>query len=107
MLDFYLGTSGIKNTGKHIGSLSSDTIYWLQQNKFILEGKTAHLPDDPPESFPVGDDVILNNEQVKKVYIKFTNRVCDTDFESSHINALESILRLAIDDKSGLSTIAD
>lgn len=111
MLDFHLGTEGIENPGEHLGGLSADAIYWLQQNDFIVKGETGHLPDDSPKSFPIGDDVVLSHEDVEAVYSKFKIRLEKAQsvpgFKSADVETLENILKAALEHKSGLSTIAD
>lgn len=111
MLDFYLGTGGIEKPGEHIGSLSADAIYWLQKNGFLVQGTTGHLPEDVPESFPIGDDVVLNHKLVLRVYKKFDSRLSvvkkTSGFNSTEVNTMAEILELAIKSEGGLSTIAD
>ncbi len=111
MLDFYLGRGGVENLGKHIGALSSEAIYWLQQHKFIKQGTTGHLPEDCPESLPFGDDVILTDSQVQEMYKKFILRREESrrtpGFQSDNVHQLGRILDAALEGKSGLSTLAD
>ena len=111
MLDFYLGTGGIDDPGEHLGGLSAEAVHWLQQHDFIIRGETGHLPDDVPESFPIGDDVILSYEQVLKAYQKFSAKLTMANstpgFKSSDVDTLKKILETAINKKSGISTIAD
>ena len=111
MLDFHLGTGGIENTGKHIGGLSTEAIYWLQQNGFLIRGTTGHRPEDPMESLPIGDDVVLTHAQVQSMYERFTLQLEKASktpgFKSKDVQELGNILGLAIENKSGLSTVAD
>lgn len=111
MLDFHLGTEGIENPGEHLGGLNAEAIYWLQQNDFITQGKTGHLPDDSPKSFPIGDDVVLSHKEVEAVYSKFRTKLEHAQrtpgFKSADADTLEQILKIAVENKSGLSTIAD
>lgn len=111
MLDFYLGTGGIDNPGKHLGGISAEGIYWLQKNNFIKKGSTGHLPEDDPESLPYFDDVILNFEQVKRIYDDFKVRAqyvrATPRFRSLDVDTLENILLEAINNNTGMSTLAD
>ena len=110
MLTFHLGTEGIENPGKCLGKISMQGIDWLQKNKLINAGKYGHLPD-APESIPYFDDVILNFEQVKQMYIKFEKKAKEIrrtpGFKSIHMDTLESILLEALKVESGISTISD
>ena len=96
MLDFHLGTKRIDNPGRHLGGLSAEAIHWLQQNEFIVQGKTGHLPDDSPKSFPIGDDVVLSHEDVQTVFSKFQSRLEQAlktpGFKSGEVDTLERIL---------------
>jgi hypothetical protein len=111
MLDFHLGMGGIEDIGKHIGGLSSEAIYWLQQNNFLVRGTTGHRPEDPIESLPIGDDVVLTHAQVQNMYDRFTLQLEKASktpgFKSKDVQELGKILELAIENKSGLSTVAD
>lgn len=111
MLDFYLGTGGIENPGKHLGGLSAESIYWLQKNGLLEMGVTGHLPEDAPESLPYYDDVVLDPEQVEKIYDNFKVKVQyirqTPGFRREHVDTLERILTEAIKFNIGLSTIAD
>ncbi len=111
MLDFHLGTGGIDNPGEHLGGLSTESIYWLQQNEFIVQGKTGHLPDDSTLSFLVGDDAVISFDEVQTVFAKFQIKLVQArntpGFKSDDVDTLERILKAAIEKKCGLSTIAD
>jgi hypothetical protein len=111
MLDFYLGTGGIENPGKHLGGISAEGIYWLQKNGLLKKGATGHLPEDDPESLPYYDDAVLNLEQVKRMYDKFKARAehirQTPGFRNADVDNLEKILVEAIENNTGLSTIAD
>ena len=111
MLDFYLGTGGIDNLGEHLGGISMEGIFWMQQNGLLLEGSTGHLPEDKPESLPYFDDVVLTAHQVTKMYKKFkmlAEEIRRTPgFKNNEMDKLEKIFARAIEDGAGLSTLAD
>ena len=111
MLDFYLGTDGVDSSpDKRLGGLEADAVYWLQQNGLIEKGETGHLPD-LPESFPYFDDVILSFEQVVTIHKKFSARVSIIQqthgFDFAPVNLMGFFLRQAMQNQTGLSTIAD
>lgn len=111
MLDFYLGTGGVENPGKHLGGISAEGIYWLQKNGLLQMGSTGHFPDDDPESLPYHDDVVLNPEQVRRIYNKLRIRAQHIrqtpGFRFDEMDTLERILVEAVQSDMGLSTIAD
>tara|TARA_B100000676_G_C17289273_1_gene441597 strand:+ start:69 stop:401 length:333 start_codon:yes stop_codon:yes gene_type:complete len=110
MLDFHLGTGGIEDQGEHLGGISMEEMEWLQKNNFLIQGKTGHS-DDHPESIPYFDDTILSLAQVKNINSKFQTRLEEAlkikGFNHSGVNKLKTILEKAINQKQGLSTIAD
>ena len=111
MLEFYLGGGGTDNLGKYLGGISLDTILWLQKNELIINGQTGCMPEGSPESLPYYDDVILSAEQVYRMYNKCKSRLSElqktSGFNSSEANEFLAILTIAVDAKSGLSTLCD
>jgi len=110
-LDFYIGTGGIDNLGKHIGSLSIEEHVWLQKNQFLIANKNGYKIETEICSIPYYDDTILTHDQVKKVESDLKIRKIEilktAEFKSTAVDRFENILKIALSMKEGLSTLAD
>lgn len=109
-LGFHIGQGGIDELGEYLGQIEIDEHFWLQNNGFLIKGKFGHFPDSV-ESLPYFEDVILTNEQVKKIKEKFDLRkikIFQTPgFKSETVEKMEIILNRVITENKGLSTCAD
>lgn len=110
MLSFHLGMGGFDNPGEYLGGIDMDGIAWLQKNRVIKLGMTGHLPSDP-ESLTYFDDVVLSPLQVRSMVERLQSRLSilkqTPGFNCEHIDMLSRILKIALDNGTGLSTIAD
>lgn len=110
-LDFYIGTGGIDNLGKHIGSLSMEEHVWLQKNQFLIADKNGHKVETQICSIPYFDNTILTHDEVKKVESALRARKLETsetfDYKSASLVEFENILKITLNRKEGLSTLAD
>lgn len=110
-LGFHIGQGGINNLGEYLGQLDMEELSWLQRKGFIKTGETGHFPDDPIESLPYFDDVILTHDQVKFIKRKFDSKLEEMliipGFKSETVEKLNEILTKAFVEKQGISTLAD
>jgi hypothetical protein len=110
-LGFHIGQIGIDGLTEYIGDMEQDELYWLQKNGFLIAGKTGALPEDPVESFPYFDDVVLTHEQVVNVKTRFDEMKKEVSktpgFKSSAVDKMDNILNRIVTEQKGLSTYAD
>ena len=110
MLDFHLGINGVAQPGPHLGGLDMGEMDRLERNGFLLKSDHGHFPD-PEESIPYFEDTVLNADQVKLVYARFSEKLKQVEstggFYDPAVEKLGAILKAAVESDNGISTIAD
>ena len=110
-LGFFIGQGGVNNLGEYLGDLSAKEHVWLNENGFLYDSMTGHLPEDPRISLPFYDDVILTHAEILIIKSKFDSRKREL-FESQTVEdpillKMEQILNKILGGKKGLSTLSD